>query len=321
MTRSPRLVLLYLGLLALLACACSNVNPTTTASVNGPGVTHVYVAIGENGSGGLRFRSDLTSTWVQSFYRSSLGTTGTLYDLSERGETIADVRDNLLPEALAVHPDLVTVWVSTEDIVSGTLLATYGHDLSQLVEALRQQGATVLLANAAPPVLYPALESCPGGANGCGPGGSAPRPTAGEVTEVTDYDNTIASVARQTGRASWTCTRHCRVPWRQAAQKASYLRTDPRCRPSAVRWSPVPSSRRCRQGSCTRGDPHNGVPAVKDRWRDLHPGSLGCGLPRDSRVSGRFQGSHPVRNRRGRQRSCSDRADRRPRLVRREGRS
>ncbi len=199
MTRSPRLVLLYLGLLALLACACSNVNPTTTASANGPGVTHVYVAIGENGSSGLRFRSDLTSTWVQSFYRSSLGTTGTLYDLSERGETIADARDNLLPEALAVHPDLVTVWVSTEDIVSGTLLATYGHDLSQLVEALRQQGATVLLANAAPPVLYTALESCPGSTNGCRPGGSAPRPAAGEVTEVTDYDNTIASVARQTG--------------------------------------------------------------------------------------------------------------------------
>lgn len=196
MTRSPRLVLLYLGLLAFLACACSNVNPTTTASVNGPGVTHVYVAIGENGSSGSRFRLDLTSTWIQSFYRSSLGTTGTLYDLSERGETIADARDNLLPEALAVHPDLVTVWVSTEDIVSGTLLATYAHDLSRLVEALRQKGTTVLLANAAPPVLYPALETCPGSSNGCGPAGSAPRPAAGEVT---DYDNTIASVARQTG--------------------------------------------------------------------------------------------------------------------------
>ena len=199
MKRSPRLVLLCLGLLALLACACSNVNPTTTASANGPGVTHVYVAIGENGSSGFRFRSGLTSTWIQSFYRSALGTTGTLYDLSERGETIADARNNLLPEALAVHPDLVTLWVSTEDIISGTPLATYGHQLSQLVEALRQQGATVLLANAAPPALIPALESCPGSTDGCGPGGSAPPPAAGEATEVTDYDNTIASVARQSG--------------------------------------------------------------------------------------------------------------------------
>ena len=196
MKRRPRVVLLCLGLLALLACACSNVNPTTTASANGPGVTHVYVALGENGSSGSRFRSDLTSTWVQSFYRSSLGKTGTLYDFSERGETIADVRNNLLPEALAVHPDLVTIWVSTEDIISGTPLATYGDQLSQLVEALRQQGATVLLANAPPPALYPALESCQGNTEGCGSGGSAPPPAAGEVT---DYDNTIASVARQRG--------------------------------------------------------------------------------------------------------------------------
>lgn len=199
MTRSPRLALLCLSLLALLAYACSNVNPTTTANANGPGVNHVYAAIGENGSSGFRFRSDLTSTWIQSFYRSALGTTGTLYDLSERGETVDDALDKVAREALAVHPDLVTVWVSTEDILSGTLLTTYGHELSQLVEALRQQGATVLLANAAPLALYPALESCPGSNEGCGPGGSAPPPAAGAATKVTPYDNTIASVALQTG--------------------------------------------------------------------------------------------------------------------------
>ena len=199
MTRSPRLVVLCLGLLALVVSACSSVNPTTTASANGPGVTHVYVALGENGSSGLRFRSDLTSTWVQSFYRSALGTTGTLYDLSQRGETIADALDNLLPEALAVHPDLVTVWVSTEDIISGTPLVTYGQDLSQLVEALRHQGATVLLANAAPQALFPALESCPSDNDGCGPGAPSISPAAGAATEVTDYDNTIASVASRTG--------------------------------------------------------------------------------------------------------------------------
>jgi lysophospholipase L1-like esterase len=188
-----------LGLVVLLASACSNANPSTTASAIGPGVTHVYVAIGENGSSGFGFRSDLTSTWVQSFYRSALGTTGTLYDLSQRGETIADARDNVLPEALALHPDLVTVWVSTEDIVSGTPPATYGQELSQLVEALRQHGASVLLANAAPQVLYPALESCPGSTNGCGRGASAPPPSADVASQVTAYDSTIATVARQTG--------------------------------------------------------------------------------------------------------------------------
>ena len=98
-----------------------------------------------------------------------------------------------------MHPDLVTIWVSTEDIISGTPLATYGDQLSQLVEALRQQGATVLLANAPPPALYPALESCQGNTEGCGSGGLRAISCAGAATEVTDYDNTIASVARQTG--------------------------------------------------------------------------------------------------------------------------
>jgi lysophospholipase L1-like esterase len=197
MTRFRRVAPLSLSLLALVAAACSNVNPSTTARANGSGVSHVYVAIGENGSKGFRSTSDVASTWTLSFYRSGLGTRGTLYDLSMRAQTVADALVNVLPHALALHPDLVTVWVSTEDIVSGTPLASYGQDLAQLVAALRDEGATVLLANAPPPVLFPALEGCPGGIDGCGPGGPAPPPDV--AATVTAYDSTIASIARQTG--------------------------------------------------------------------------------------------------------------------------
>ena len=259
MIRIPWRLPLCLGLLALASSACSNVNPATTASANGSGVTHVYVAIGENGSSGFRFGSDLTSTWIQSLYRSALGTRGTLYDLSERGETIADARDKLLPDALAEHPDLVTIWVNTEDIVSGTPLATYGLELSQLVGALRQQGATVLLANAAPPVLFPALESCSGGINGCRSGGSA-LPAAAMATLVTGYDSTIASVASQTGVRLVDVHAALSSAVETGGVGSVLSGDESSLSPRVARWSPVPSSRPYRHGSGTRGDPRNDGP-------------------------------------------------------------
>jgi hypothetical protein len=197
MTRFRPVAALSLSLLALVATACSNVNPSSTARPNGPAVSHVYVAIGENGSEGFRSMSDVASTWTLSFYRSALGTGGTLYDLSTRAQTVADALVNVLPHALALHPGLVTVWVNTEDIISGTPLASYGQDLAQLVVALRDGGATVLLANAPPPVLLPALEGCPAGNGECGPGG--PAPPQDVAATVTAYDSTIASIARETG--------------------------------------------------------------------------------------------------------------------------
>jgi hypothetical protein len=64
-----------LALVALGAAACANINPTTTASANGRGPAHVFVAIGESGANESRGGPpDLRSQWTQIFYRSTLGT-------------------------------------------------------------------------------------------------------------------------------------------------------------------------------------------------------------------------------------------------------
>ena len=141
---------------------------------------------------------DLRSEWTQIFYRSTLGTDGVLYDLTSRSPTVAEVLSAILPEALALHPQLALVWLSTADIVAATTPLVYEQELRQLVESLKTAGATVLLANAAPPVVFPALVTCESNPADCTQGGSTLSSPVLQST-VSVYDNVIAAVARQTG--------------------------------------------------------------------------------------------------------------------------
>jgi hypothetical protein len=202
MRRHP-IPMLVLCVVAVVAGACSSITPTTTASENSRGPSDVYVALGENGLGGSAFQANLRAAWTQIFYQSALGTSGTFYDFSVPDQTVADVLGQELSQALAVHPDLVTIWLSTAEIVDGTDPATYGTELRQLVGALRRQGTTVLVANAVPPALESAFDVCVRRFGGCG--APATPPPSGSLSPgalaaaVTAYDGTIATVARQTG--------------------------------------------------------------------------------------------------------------------------
>jgi lysophospholipase L1-like esterase len=196
------IVISCLGIVALLASACSGTSPTTTARANGPSESHVYIAIGEDGSGGFTYRGDLRSMWAQIFYRSALGTSGTFYDYSMPDETAADALQHVLPGALQLHPDLVTIWLGTADIVVGTSPSVYGQELEKLVEGFRREGAVVLVANVAPRQLDPALETCQAHAAACGRPGVAPTalpPSSSLIADGSAYDGVIDSVAQRTG--------------------------------------------------------------------------------------------------------------------------
>ena len=194
-----RAVMGALALVALAVAACTSINPTTTAIANNRGPSYVFVTIGESGANEFRGGPpDLRSEWTQIFYRSILGTDGVLYDLTSRGPTVAEVLSGVLSQALALHPQLALVWLSTADIVTGTTPLVYAQELQQLVETLKHAGATVLLANAAPPVVFPALLSCESDPSDCTQGGSTILSPALEST-VSAYDDGIAAVARQTG--------------------------------------------------------------------------------------------------------------------------
>ena len=196
------IVIFCLGIVALLASACSGTNPTTTARANSPSESHVYVALGEDGSGGFTYRGDLRSMWAQIFYRSALGTSGTFYDYSMPNETAADALQHVLPGALKLHPDLVTIWLGTADIVAGISPSVYSQELERLVRGFRRGGAVVLLANVAPRQLDPALDTCLAQAAACGRPGVAPPallPSSSLIADGSAYDGVIDSVAQRTG--------------------------------------------------------------------------------------------------------------------------
>jgi hypothetical protein len=186
---------LCLGAITLVAAACSNINPTTTATANGPTVTRVYAAIGDDGSSGFGSPVDFGSTWPQLFYRSAFGTAGIFYDFSEPGQTAAAALRGTLPQVRAIRPDVVSVFVSPADLVDGTPAPVYGGDLERLVEPLRAEGAVVLVANAVPLELIPAFDPCPARAAGC----AAVPGQAVAAGAVSAYDAATAAVARETG--------------------------------------------------------------------------------------------------------------------------
>jgi lysophospholipase L1-like esterase len=194
--------LVFIGALALLAAgatACTSINPTTTASANGHGPSYTYVAIGDSGTNSFHDGPpDLRSQWTQIFYRSTVGTHGTLYDLTSGGQTVAEALSSVLPQALAAHPQLAIVWIGTADIVAGTAPSVYEQELQQLVEALEHGGATVLLANAPPPEFFGALSASESGSSVSTQARQSTK-TSAQAFTVSAYDGVIGSVARQTG--------------------------------------------------------------------------------------------------------------------------
>ena len=193
MTRTPRKLICLLGLAGLGLSACSGTTPTTTAGSNASSVRHTYVALGENGSDGSRTRFDLRTLWPQIFYQSTIATNGTFFDFTNPDDTVAEEIDQVLPDALAVRPNLVTVWTSAANLAAATPAPTYERELRQLVDAFRRRGATVLLANVAPPALDAALGACSGKLSDCQSSSNL------SVSTLSAYDAAIAAVAQATG--------------------------------------------------------------------------------------------------------------------------
>lgn len=109
-----------------------------------------YVAIGDSsteglddpdGRGGYRGWADRLAEHVAGAQRAPL-----LYaNLAVRGRKTREVRDEQLAQAVAMRPDLATVFAGTNDIIRRRVdLAAVAADLLAMQRALRDAGATVL---------------------------------------------------------------------------------------------------------------------------------------------------------------------------------
>src|SRR5205823_1128024 len=171
------------AVLALLA-GCSGQAPQATRSPAPVPIVdaRVYVAIGASETLGLGAQEPESQAWTSVFYRTALPPSALFYNLGEVGATVAQALKDELPVALSQHPDLVTVWLNTNDLIQGVSPTVYRAGLDQLLGALARAGtARVLVANT--PVLsdLPACRAClpspPPGAPSCAcTAGAGPAP-------------------------------------------------------------------------------------------------------------------------------------------------
>ncbi len=84
------------------------------------------------------------------------------YDLAVPDATAEDVLAHQEAAAVALRPDLVTVWIGINDLEQGVSPSEFGSELREIVAPLRAQHARVLLANLEPITDAPTYADCAG---------------------------------------------------------------------------------------------------------------------------------------------------------------
>jgi lysophospholipase L1-like esterase len=162
----------------------------------------VYAALGASETAGVGTHDPTREAFPQQLYQR-LGPAAVMYSFGIPGErTDAALRDEL-PQALAVHPTLATVWFNVDDMIGGVAVADFESRLDQIVGGLRQGGVTkVLVANTPHLDRLPAYFACrpdaPPGAR-CLLGAVRLPPAEVLDAEVQAYNAVIARVVQRQG--------------------------------------------------------------------------------------------------------------------------
>jgi lysophospholipase L1-like esterase len=202
--RRPLLLLLS-GALLLASCSLGGGGGSTSGRPRPSPAAQpriVYAALGASETVGVGTSDPTRQSFPQLLYlrlpRSAL-----YYNFGLPGETLEDALKDELPNALAVHPTLVTVWFNVNDMAAGVPVEDYEAQLDQLVSALVQGGrAKVLVANSPPISRLPAYLACrpdpPPGLK-CPLGAvTLPPPDRVDVV-VAGYNAAVARVAARRG--------------------------------------------------------------------------------------------------------------------------
>lgn len=188
---------------ALLACAaCGAETPAAlhpAPPIPAAGAPAVYVALGASESVGTGLDDQplrLRYTWPQLFYNEALTRAATYYNFAIPGITTGDALQRELPDALAVHPTVATVFFTIDDLAAGVSPADYESNLDTIVRELRQNGrTTVLVANAPHIDMLPAYRDCFSGDQFCPLGRGVTVPPPAQVDAAVDaYDAAVARV-------------------------------------------------------------------------------------------------------------------------------
>jgi acyl-CoA thioesterase I len=175
--------------------------PPSSAAPSPTAEPEVYVAVGASETVGVGADHPRTQAWPRVLHDRALPGTR-LVNLGVSGATVRDGLTEQLPRALAADPDVVTVWLAVNDVVSLVPVTDYEATLRTLVHALRRGGRTeVLVANVPPLDRVPAYRTCLPGSRIAGVACVLPLvPAPAQVRAmVAEYNAAIAEVVAGEG--------------------------------------------------------------------------------------------------------------------------
>jgi hypothetical protein len=159
--RHPVLAMLCVAAAGLVASGCAGGATSVTPGTEAHVTPYTYVAIGGSESVGF----DANDPARQAFpvlFDHRLPRQTAFYDLAVPGASASDVLAHQEATAVALHPNVVTVWIGVSDVETGVSPASFGSMLQEIVGPLRAIHAQVLLANIEPITAAPAYQACAG---------------------------------------------------------------------------------------------------------------------------------------------------------------
>jgi lysophospholipase L1-like esterase len=110
----------------------------------------LYVAVGASDAVGVGARRPRREAWTRLLYRHAFGPRTRFVNLGVSGATVASALAGQIPRAERLRPDVVTVWLVVNDIVTGVPVEDYETGLDELVGRLRRVGVGRLLVGNCP---------------------------------------------------------------------------------------------------------------------------------------------------------------------------
>lgn len=130
----------------LLACSGGQgAGAPTGPSVAAAPVTLVTIGGDETAAVDLPRDLAIRESWPQRVFRSSLPQRAVFVNVAFRAATAADALAVQVPDALALHPTIVVVWLGSTDVALGTPIDEYGTELASVLGQARDAGARVLV--------------------------------------------------------------------------------------------------------------------------------------------------------------------------------
>lgn len=145
----------------MVASSCTGSATSVTPPAEARVHPFTYVAIGASESVGY----DANDPVRQAFpilLDQKLPHQTAFYDLAVPDASAEDVLAHQEAAAVALRPDLVTVWVGVNDLEEDVSPTEFGSELQEIVAPLRAHHAQVLLANLEPITDAPTYDACAG---------------------------------------------------------------------------------------------------------------------------------------------------------------